>query len=439
MKGTLNDWDTQHSQEWCGRIIQAVARIERIVKSDQETLEPILGRLLRPEVSFKTHLAARKAVATLIGMVGELPPQGPTPDDLLESIYSDLNVPLTHRCLLRAVAMDAFSNSYRRIPGPSTQGKEEIQNNSRSLATQTSVFAIPAFGSPQAALYLLSQPKSLARLCSLVENTGFLGPHSVAILSVPISVDALHRVDVLRAIVDLETSAETLDIHGGTSRSDVMPPEKALEVLSRHVPQERGPFVLAGVRVVKTKPAETIDEIVSRPASDQANDPMSSPMPLAKRLAHTMWWNTTISRIIIDSKINATDLIMRPPAAPLRAQTQARALGMINNLYDRLAGRPFVKVEYESVRLKDSPSSPVMLALSAFDHKGSRITTSQPASMFEVGLGEDFQDVLQEECFPNTPLPMSMSRQELLEEFRIKYDGGLPGSSQDTASGSAEA
>lgn len=434
MTGTLNDWDTQHSQQWCSRIIEAVAKIERIVKSDQETLEPILGRLLRPEVSFKTHLAARKAVATLIGMVGEIPPYGPPADDLLESIYNDLSVPLTHRCLLRAVAMDAFSNTHRKAK---IQTDTQETSHPQFASTHTSVFAIPAFGSPQAALYLLSQTKGLARICSLIENTGFLGPHSVALLSVPLSVDALHRVDVLRAIVDLELSAETLHADGGTTCSNIMPPEQALEVLSKHVPQKRGNFVLAGVRVRKSRPMEA-DPVLPSTVPDRASDPMSNPMPVAQRLAHTMWWNTTISRIIIDSQISATDLMLRPPAAPLRAQAQARALGMINDLYDRLVGRPFVKMEYESVRIKDSPASPLMLALSAFDHKGVRLAVSKPASMFEVGLGEDFQDVLQEECFPNTPLPMSMSRQELLEEFRIKFDGGIQGSSQDTT-GSAQA
>lgn len=419
--GEQESWTTEKSQLWRSTAIEAVAKIERVVKADQESQEPILGRLQRPETSLRTHLAVRHAVATISRLVEELPPSAPTADELLESIYQDLTVPLTQRCLLRTVVMDAYSHA-RREKRP--VGVELWDETSEGQATRSDVFAIPAYGSPQAALYLLSQRDSLSRLCSLVERSGFVGEHQVALLSVPLSVDAIHRVDVLKAIMDLEFSAETLHDNGDTTVSGLTPPEKALQVLARHVPQGRSAFVVAGVRVRKDN---QLPDVLNHFAKGEAPaDPMHKGLDPVSRGVNTMWWNTVVSRIVVQSNVNANDLVFRPPTGPVRAQTQARAMALIHELYDRLAGRPFVRMEFENVRFKDSPASPLMMALSAFDHKGERIAMSRPASLFEVGLGEDFQDVLQEEMAPGRHAPLSMIRQELLEDFKIKFDG-LPG------------
>lgn len=433
MKGEQENWTDQHAQQWRSRAVEAVARIERLVKADQETQEPILGRLMHPEASARTHLATRRAVSALLEMVEELPSNGPTPDDMLESIYDDLNVPLTQRCLLRAVAMEAYSHARRSYRPSGVPIWDETVGN---VSTRTDVFAIPAYGDPKSALLLLSQRDSLARMCSLVENSGFVGDHSVALLSVPLSVNAIHRVDVMRAIMDLEFSAETVHATGGTTASTISPPEQALAVLTRHVPQQRGAFVVAGVRVRKDN---GVPDILTRlSGQDTQPDPLATPMDQMTRVVHTIWWNTAMSRIVVQANINARDVMFRPPSAPVRAQAQARALGLVHDLYARLAGRTFVRMEYESVRVKNSPASPIMMALSAFDHRGQRIAMSRPATLFEVGLGEEFQDVLQEEFVASGNAPYSIVRQELLEEYQLK-SGGMSGFSEDIKSGPAGA
>jgi hypothetical protein len=410
-------WQPQHSAQWCSKAVETVARIERVVQADHESFEPVLGRLLQPETSMRTHMAARRAVAALVAMVEQLPADAPPADELLESVYQDLSVPLTHRCLLRAVAMDAFSH-VRHNELSVSQVWEDGAPKEEPSYIHTDVFALPAFGLPQAALHALSQPRALARLCALVESTGFVGENSVALLSVPLKVSAIHRVDVLRALMSMVNSTEPVDGAGPTGApARPAAPSWAVETLAAHVPQERGPFLIAGVRVCHGSS--------NRLMRNRAADPLLSPPAPSQRAMQMAWWSMVVSRMIIESGVRATDLVLRPPAAPVRAQVQARAMGLVHDIYDRLAGRPFTRLDFEHFRDRGLSSSPLQLALSAFGPQGKRIASTRGVSLFDVGLGEDFQDVLQEEFSPGSMSPRTMSRQELMESYEMHtQDGG---------------
>ena len=405
-------WDQEHASRWRASAVEVVARVERSVQTDQESIEPVLGRLLHPEASVRTHMAARRAVASLVELVAALPSCAPPVDDLLEQIYQDMDVPLTQRCLLRAVALDAFSH-IRRVAVSADSSWQDMED---APFVQTDIFALPAYGNPASALAMLSDRTTLARFCALIEATGFVGEHSVALLSVPLSVESLHRVDVMRSIMSMVGSAESLD---DPSAPPPPLPERAISTLSAHVPQSRGAFVIAGVRVRRSAPKSIL--------RDMAADPMAVSMPHAERASRMIWWRTMASRIIIESGMRATDLVLRPPASPVRAQSQARALGLVHEMFSRLAGRPFVRMDFEHVRHRDLPSSPLMMALSAFGPDGHRMATTRAVSLFDVGLGEDFQDILQEECLPTSNHPVTMSRQELLEDYEVRRqeDGAL--------------
>lgn len=399
-------WDEERTRQWKDKAVEIVARIERAVQSDHDSLEPVLGRLMQPQSSVRTHMAARRAVASLVELISTLVVGAPPVDDLLEEIYQDLNVPLTQRCLLRAVTLDAFSH-VRRVSLPAGSAWHEMED---APFVQTDIFALPAFGDPSSALALLSNRTSLARFCTLIEKTGFVGEHSVALLSVPLNVSSLHRVDVMRAIMSMVGTAEAID---NPSASAAPPPERAVSILSAHVPQQRGPFLIAGIRVRKSSPDQLFHDIVA--------DPMATPMDPIDRTVRMVQWRMSASQAIIQAGLRGTDLVLRPPASPVRAQSQARAMGMVHEMFGRLAGRPFLRMDFEHVRHRDLPSSPTMMALSAFGLGGQRLATTRAVSLFDVGLGEDFQDVLQEECQPSSCHPASMTRQELMENYETHH------------------
>lgn len=403
-----NVWNNNIAQHWKAQAVEVVARIERAVQSDHDSLEPVLGRLLHPESSVRTHMAARRAVASIVELVASLPSSAPPVDDLLEDIYQDLSVPLTQRCLLRAVILDAFSH-VRRVSLPAGSAWHEMED---APFVQTDIFALPAFGDPTSALSLLSDRSSLARFCNLIEKTGFVGEHSVALLSVPLSVGSLQRVDVMRAIMSMVATAESIDSPGTSSPT----PERAINVLSAHVPQQRGPFLVAGIRVRRSAAGRVLRDI--------AADPLATAMDPVDRTVRMVHWRSVASLAIIQAGLRATNLVLRPPASPVRAQSQARALGMVHEMFGRLAGRPFLRMDFEHVRHRDLPSSPTMMALSAFGPDGQRLATTRAVSLFDVGLGEDFQDVLQEECQPSSCHPASMTRQELMEDYETRHQKG---------------
>ena len=416
------------SAEWCAKVIEAVAKIERAVKNEDTSLEPISGRLFRPETSIKTHMAVRRAVAAVKALVDLLPEDAPPPDDLIESIYMDIDVPLTNRCLIRSVILDAFSHEYKMEINRDENfinylnlDKKDENEKSKLKFTQTDIFALPVYGDPKSALNMLINKKSQARICSLIEKTGFIGQNSAAVLSVPLNVESLRRIDVLKAIMSMVDNVEDVDLNGNlTTSMKKLTPEKAIEVLEKHIPKTKGPFLIVGVRVRKTNGRAHLFRTVS-------TDPLAVPMPICEKITNNFMWNHNIGQIIIDSGISASDLVIRAPQAPVRAEAQAVALGLVHEIYQKLGNRPFIKMEFEHVRHKGMSSSPLMMALSAFNIFGNRITTSNPVSLFQVGLGDDFQEVLSDECSVGQYVPNSISRQQKMESFLMKNssDGGV--------------
>jgi len=225
-----SEWTSEEDSAWKASAVEIVAKIERVVQSDQDSIEPILGRLMQPELSIRTHMASRRAIASLVELVAALPSYAPAVDTLLEGVYEDMDIPLTQRCLLRAVVLDAFSH-LRRVSLPSGSAWKEVQD---APFVQTDIFALPAYGNPASALNMLSNKASLKRVCALIEETGFVGEHSLALLSVPLSVNSLHRVDVLRAVMSLVGSADTID---EDALSPLPASRSSISTLAAHVPK----------------------------------------------------------------------------------------------------------------------------------------------------------------------------------------------------------